>query len=199
MWLDSGSLEMSTEVFSERFREEKHALNMGGALPVAAGPEWIKAAAQISVSIPIALLPDVPRCEWVGPTVQLRAAPTTLLSLIQWAGHCGLKRISLLPNHSLAGVWSQQWASGSFGHQQKLRGYSLQEVRCQSDSHHTLQIEMGRGQKWSRTEDRSSVMGATLQAERQFRKTLSDHLAGKRLESDYRWCVAITMDSGGRA
>lgn len=30
---------MSTEVFSERFREEKHALNMGGALPVAVDPE----------------------------------------------------------------------------------------------------------------------------------------------------------------
>lgn len=81
MWPDSGSLEMSTEVFSERFREEKHALNMGGALPVAAGPEWIKAAAQVSVSIPIAPLPDAPWCEWVGPPVQLRAAPTALLSL----------------------------------------------------------------------------------------------------------------------
>lgn len=32
---------MSTEVFSERFGEEKHSLNMGGLLsfPVAAGPE----------------------------------------------------------------------------------------------------------------------------------------------------------------
>lgn len=37
-------------------------------------------------------------------------------------------------------------------------------------------------------------MEAMSQAERQFRKTLSDRLAGKRLENDYWGCVAVTMD-----
>lgn len=41
-------------------------------------------------------------------------------------------------------------------------------------------------------------MEAMSQAEWQFRKTLSDRLAGKRLENDYWGCVAVTMDSGDR-
>lgn len=70
------------KVFSERFKEEKHDLNMDGTLLVDVGLEQIEVETLMGASVSVCLLPDASRCDRRPPTVQLQAIPTALLSLI---------------------------------------------------------------------------------------------------------------------